>query len=123
MDDVSYFRLITRKYLENAGYQVVDAGSAVEALEKLSKIQIDLVILDYQLPDIDGLSFFQKIQDELKSTALCRSKVPPFILCTASLDDKAARRAAEMGFSAIFAKPVDSTRLLSAIDKALRPEM
>jgi CheY-like chemotaxis protein len=83
VDDVSYFRRIARKYLESAGHEVVEASCAVEALEQLSKANVDLVVLDYQLPDIDGLSLFQKIQEDVQLTTLCPSKVPPFILCTA----------------------------------------
>src|ERR1022692_4039965 len=62
-DDAGVARL-QQKQLEGAGYGVVCAGSAHEAMRKLKQHAVDLILLDYVLPgDVTGLRIFEQIKN------------------------------------------------------------
>ena len=62
IDDDTVTRALCRHFLEEAGYQVTDTDSGVEALELLKKEQFDLVITDLMMPVKDGLQTILEIQ-------------------------------------------------------------
>ena len=49
--------------LENCGYEIESAQTGAEAIEKLKKIKIDLILLDINLPDMDGFKVCQKMKN------------------------------------------------------------
>jgi two-component system alkaline phosphatase synthesis response regulator PhoP len=63
VDDNEDFRTLCRYELEDAGYEIVMAGTAAGAMESLRKEKPDLVILDIKLPDIDGLELLGRIKE------------------------------------------------------------
>lgn len=57
VDDHSGFRRLARRLLERMGYRVVgEAGTGAEALHEVRRLRPDIVLLDIQLPDLDGLA-------------------------------------------------------------------
>jgi DNA-binding response OmpR family regulator len=75
VDDESDIRLFYAQELADEGYEVVTAGTAAEAAQKLEDGSYDLVVLDIKLKNESGLDLLQKIVKE-------RSDMP-VILCTA----------------------------------------
>ncbi|MFZ3208563.1 MAG: response regulator [Geobacteraceae bacterium] len=75
VDDESSIRLLYEQELTDEGYEVVTAGTAAEAAQKLEDGSYDLVVLDIKLKKESGLDLLQKIVKE-------RSDMP-VILCTA----------------------------------------
>jgi CheY-like chemotaxis protein len=61
VDDHDGFRTFARKLLEAAGFAVVEAANGVEATEVARAVQPVLVLLDVQLPDIDGFEVARQI--------------------------------------------------------------
>ncbi len=61
VDDDRDFRFSLRDYLSNAGYRLFEAGSCAEAMQILKKQELDLVLLDLQLPDGEGLHLLDEI--------------------------------------------------------------
>ena len=61
VDDHDGFRTFARKLLETAGFAVVEAANGVEATEVARAVQPVLVLLDIQLPDIDGFEVARQI--------------------------------------------------------------
>ena len=60
VDDEEKIRLIIREYLENNGYDIDEADTGVEALDKLKSNSYDLCILDIMMPKMDGFTMLKE---------------------------------------------------------------
>jgi PAS domain S-box-containing protein len=115
VDDNATNRRVLSSQLAHAGYDVETAASAQEALVLLRrpKAEFDFVVLDYQMPDMDGAMLGEQIMRsrEIPATRL--------VLLT-SLDRSGdVQRFADIGFSAYLTKPVRTRELLECLEKAL----
>ena len=61
-DDEAEIRDLLRLYLENNGYDVLEAADGLEALTILEKEHIDLAVLDIMMPRMDGLHVLKKLK-------------------------------------------------------------
>ncbi|GFO66249.1 response regulator [Geomonas paludis] len=75
VDDEANIRLLYSQELSDEGYQVVTAGSALEAVEKLESESFDLAVIDIKLKNESGIELLQRIVKERHTI--------PVILCTA----------------------------------------
>jgi len=75
VDDEANIRLLYAQELSDEGYEVVTAGTALEAVEKLEAAAFDLVVLDIKLKNESGIELLQRIVKERHAL--------PVILCTA----------------------------------------
>jgi DNA-binding NtrC family response regulator len=75
VDDEANIRLLYAQELSDEGYDVVTAGTALEAVEKLEGADFDLVVLDIKLKNESGIELLQRIVKERHTL--------PVILCTA----------------------------------------
>ena len=95
VDDASLVRLYYRRILEAAGYEVDEAYNGLEALEKLLESPPDLLIVDVNMPQMDGLTFLNKLRDHPLPT----SSIPALVTSTeAGEQDILAARAAGANF-------------------------
>lgn len=101
VDDGSLIRLYYRETLEAAGFEVAEALNGIEALEKLLSDRFDLVIVDINMPKMDGVSFLRALRGG-HGTA---GSLPALVISSAAGDhDVAAARTAGANF--YLAKPV-----------------
>ena len=101
IDDASLVRLYYRDALERAGYEVDEALNGLEALEKVLVEPADLLIVDVNMPQMDGFTFLKV----LRRQALRVSSIPALVTSTeAGPQDIAAARTAGANFYLI--KPV-----------------
>jgi DNA-binding NarL/FixJ family response regulator len=78
VDDHASFRATARELLEAEGYEVVgEAGDGASALEAVARLHPDIVLLDVQLPDMDGFEI---------SRQLCANGASPKVVLTSSRD-------------------------------------
>jgi two-component system, chemotaxis family, chemotaxis protein CheY len=107
VDDAALVRNYYRSILENAGFRVEEALNGLEALEKLLVTPADLLIVDVNMPQMDGFSFLHALrQKELPLAA-----IPALITSTESAAaDFAAARAA--GANYYLVKPLEPERLV-----------
>lgn len=111
-DNAVNLRLV-RFLLEQAGHTVVSFGSAMEALAHLEHSRPDLVLMDVQLPDIDGLTATRRIRANPKLAGL------PIIAVTAFAMKGDEARIREAGCDAYVAKPIRYQSFLETVARAL----
>jgi two-component system chemotaxis response regulator CheY len=101
VDDGSLIRLYYRETLEAAGFEVVEAINGIEALEKVLSGRFDLVIVDINMPKMDGMSFLRALRGEEGDAA----RLPTLVISSeAGERDASAARAAGANFYLV--KPV-----------------
>ena len=107
VDDSSLVRLYYRDILERAGFDVAQAINGIEAMEKVLAESFDLVIVDVNMPRMDGFSFIRA----LRSTAPGSATLPALIITTeAGAQDREDGRLAAANFYLV--KPVSEADLL-----------
>jgi PAS domain S-box-containing protein len=84
-----------------------------EALQRLQQLPHDLVLLDLQMPDMDGFAFFERLRAEATTRHL------PVVAVSADATSETVARCRELGFAGHVAKPVDVDELLAAVARAL----
>lgn len=89
-DDIFLQNLEANK-LKKDNYEIITAGTGDEAIGKISKEKVDLILLDLILPGIDGFDVLQKIKENEDS-----KKVPVIVFSNLS-EEKDIKRAKEMG--------------------------
>jgi len=77
IDDDLFLQSMLNMALHDAGYKVVMADNGMEGLEKLVKVQPDLVISDIMMPQMDGVEMFRQIKERLQDSGT------PIIVITA----------------------------------------
>jgi two-component system chemotaxis response regulator CheY len=101
VDDATLQRLYCREILESAGFEVAEALNGIEALENLLRAPADLLVVDVNMPQMDGITFVNSLRR--MQSPLC--SIPAVITSTESgQQDLAAARAAGANFYLI--KPV-----------------
>ncbi|MBF8969704.1 response regulator [Streptococcus sp. NLN76] len=112
VDDDPIVRLDIRHILESGDYQVVaEAKDGFEAIEVCQKFHPDLVLMDIQLPLLDGLTASKKILDDRLAYSV--------MLLSGFSDDQYIQKAKKYGTSAYLIKPLDAKSLIPMIEVCL----
>ena len=106
VDDASLVRAYYRQALERAGYDVDEALNGLEGLEKILMHPFDVVVVDINMPQMDGMTFLRT----LRSKELPEAGMPALVTSTeaGSQDIAAARKA---GANYYLVKPVSQDAL------------
>ena len=107
-DDNATNLMLIKELLEIDGHLVTTCSSGIEALEFLNKQAFDLLLLDYNLGDMDGVRVLQTYR-------FGRTHTAPTIFLTADATPQTAARLYEAGSAAILYKPVNLTALRNAL--------
>ncbi|MDZ4255969.1 MAG: response regulator, partial [Sulfuritalea sp.] len=113
VDDSLTVRKISGRLLARHGYHVLTAKDGVEALEQLAEVVPDVMLLDIEMPRMDGFDLARNIRAD------ARLKHIPLIMITSRTADKHRQMAAEIGVNHYLGKPYDEEDLLACIRQSL----
>ena len=109
VEDEENIRLLYKEELEDLGYEVIQASDGREAMKKYDLHQPDLIILDIQLPGMDGIETMNIIRE--------KSRDVPIILCSAYGEYKQDMKT--WASEAYIIKSADLKELLATVKKVL----
>ena len=108
VDDSRTIRNIQKNVLAEIGYtEVVEAGDGMEALSRIAAEKPDLMLVDWNMPNMDGITLVRKIRESDKTT--------PIIMCTTKGEETDKIWGMRQGALAYLVKPVDHQDLLARI--------
>jgi two-component system, sensor histidine kinase and response regulator len=106
---------IAREWLTRAGLSVTIANNGLECLELLERTTFDAVLMDLQMPVLDGIEATRAIRGRLNLRGL------PIIAMTANALAGDQQRCLDVGMDDYVPKPIDPARLLQALAKWIKP--
>ena len=109
VDDSLTVRKITGRLLAREGYQVLLAKDGVEALEQMLDVVPDVMLVDIEMPRMDGFDLTRNIRADT------RFKNIPIIMITSRTADKHRNYAFEIGVNQYLGKPYQEEELLDLI--------
>ena len=109
VDDSLTVRRVTQRLLTREGYQVVLAKDGVDALEQLQAITPDVMVVDIEMPRMDGFDLTRNVRDDE------RTKHIPIIMITSRTAAKHRNYAMELGVNEYLGKPYQEDDLLKSI--------
>lgn len=106
-------RFITEYTLANQGYEVFSYADAESALQNLTIDNPDLIVVDYTLPDTDGLSLLERVR---QNNDFANVKA---ILLSLKTNDEVMQRGKELSVNEILRKPFTAIALTLGVEKAI----
>jgi len=115
IDDSPTVRNLVRVYLMGMNFEFIEAARADQGLTMLASNQVDLVIVDVNMPGMDGLAFLR----EVRSSRIPAVRHVPVVLLTSDKSPATRARAISLGASGFVLKPVTSSNLREAVTMLL----
>ncbi len=112
VDDDPDIALVCSLHLEGAGFEVVEAANGEQALELAAVKHPDVVVLDYMLPDLDGVEVLRRLRADAATTSI------PVLMLTARTHEKDQAAAWKAGADDFMVKPFDGKELVRAVARA-----
>ena len=106
-------QVLARRLLEQRGHIVTVAGNGLEALAELESTEFDVVLMDVQMPEMDGLEATHAIREKERASG----KHVPIIALTAHAMKGDQERCLEAGMDAYLSKPLQSSELFAVIEQ------
>ena len=114
VDDVATNRMVLRAKLTAAYYDVVQAESGLEALNKVEKYKPDLILLDVMMPDMNGFEVCEQLKQNSATAHI------PVVMVTASVDPGDRLAGLKAGADDFLSKPINDLALFSRVRNLLR---
>ena len=112
VDDSRTIRNIQKKVLAKLGYEdIVEASDGVEALEKYKEGPPDLMLIDWNMPNMDGITLVKTIRQT--------DKTVPMIMCTTEAEKSRVVEALKAGVNNYMDKPFTADTLAEKINQTL----
>ncbi|MBL6691984.1 MAG: response regulator, partial [Pseudomonadales bacterium] len=113
VDDSVTVRKVTSRLMERHGYEVETAKDGVDAMNQLQDIRPDVVLLDIEMPRMDGFEVLRSVRRDENLKDL------PIIMITSRTGEKHKRQAMELGVNQYLGKPFQEANLLATIDEVI----
>lgn len=113
VDDAQTMRGLISMTLKNAGYDVIEAGDGVEALEKMAKTRVHMVMADMNMPNMNGIEMLKRIK------ANPGTRFIPVVILSTMSDPESKRQGQEAGAKAWIVKPFKPATVVSVVKKVI----
>lgn len=110
-EDNDFVRMQIVKYLQDSGYNTIEAHDGSEALNIVKSQDIDMTIVDVRMEPVDGFEFIKSIRG--------LNVQIPVILVTGDNSPDILERSGDWGVSAMLVKPIEKARLVKAVERSL----
>jgi chemosensory pili system protein ChpA (sensor histidine kinase/response regulator) len=111
VDDSLTVRKITSRMLAREGYEIATAKDGVDALQQLQDLKPDCILLDVEMPRMDGFEFARNVRADEATKSI------PIIMITSRTADKHRNHALEIGVNEYMGKPYQEEQLLALIKR------
>ena len=111
VDDEQLIREVIKEYLENDGYEVIEASNGEEAIDKALKDDISLIIMDIMMPKLDGFSACKEI---------FKTKNIPTIMLSARGEEYDKLLGFDLGIDDYITKPFSPKELVARVKAVLK---
>jgi two-component system, chemotaxis family, chemotaxis protein CheY len=112
VDDSRVVRKVARRILEDLSFQIEEAADGQEALDQCRKAMPDAVLLDWNMPVMNGIDFLRALRREPGGSA------PVVVFCTTENDVAHIAEAVKSGANEYIMKPFDSEIIQSKFAQA-----
>ncbi|MEZ5562939.1 MAG: Hpt domain-containing protein [Gammaproteobacteria bacterium] len=113
VDDSITMRRVTQRLLERNGFRVLTAKDGVEAVSLLQDHRPDIILLDVEMPRMDGYEFARHVRNNADTVNV------PIIMVTSRVSEKHRARAIEIGVNDYLGKPYHERELMEAVQQQL----
>ena len=117
VDDSITMRRVTQRLLERRGVKVLTARDGLDAITVMQEHEIDIILLDIEMPRMDGYQFATHVRNDAKA------KDVPIIMITSRSGEKHRAKAIEIGVNDYLSKPYQESQLVAAIESLLGREL
>ena len=113
VDDSVTVRKVTSRLMVRQGFAVATAKDGVDALNQLQTLRPDVVLLDIEMPKMDGFEVLRSVRRDQNLKDL------PIIMITSRTGEKHKQRAMELGVNQYLGKPFQEAKLLATIEEVI----
>ena len=116
VDDSSTIRKLIRYILKKQEYRITEAKDGMDAMAKLASLEADLIIVDLNMPNMDGIQFVKNLRSNYYYMDT------PVIMLTTTKDAELKRDALLAGVNLFLNKPVQPNFLIYKVEGLLKGE-
>ena len=109
VEDNEKNRKLARDVLQFKGYRTIEAETGEDGVALATQHKPDLILMDYQLPGIDGIEAFRRIRGDASTSHI------PIIAVTASAMPEEAKKMKDAGFDGFQTKPLNVKEFMQAV--------
>lgn len=109
VDDSKIIRMVARKIVQEFGFDVDESADGRHALERCQEAMPDVILLDWKLPDIDGIAVLEQLR------ALPDGGQPAVLFCTTQTEDAHIKAVLDAGATDYVIKPFDGETIHSKL--------
>lgn len=114
VDDSASMRQLIAFTIKDAGYDVLLAENGRDALEKMSRAKVDMVITDLNMPEMDGIMFIRELRGKADY------KFVPIIMLTTESQEAKKQEGRAAGASGWIVKPFSPSQLMAVVKKFVK---
>ncbi len=113
VDDCRTTRKLISYLMKGGEFNITQAENGLDALEKLARNEVDLVMTDMNMPQMDGIELIKSMKEDSAYKGI------PIIMLTTESDDEERERGLKTGASSYLTKPVSREVLMEELGKYL----